>query len=135
MDRLPALLGLTDCTCVLCREDDEDHNHLFFRYNYSKRVWDSINEKADLHWPSLPWNHLIQWAASNIHHKKNTMSMIARLIMAASVYFIWQERNRRVFSRQMQNCHYIVNEIYQIIRAHLSCMATIPDSVKMKWDI
>ncbi|KAJ6750273.1 hypothetical protein OIU85_000867, partial [Salix viminalis] len=50
----------------------------------NERVWDSINEKADLHWPSLPWNHLVQWAASNIHHKKNTMSMIARLIMAAS---------------------------------------------------
>ncbi|KAJ6365576.1 hypothetical protein OIU76_030369 [Salix suchowensis] len=121
-------------TCALCREEDEDHNHLFFQCNYSKRVWESINEKADLHWPLMEWNHLVQWAASNIH-RKNTMSMIAKLIMAASVYYIWQERNRRVFRMQMQNSHYIVNEIYQLIRAHLSCMATISDSVKLQWDI
>ncbi|KAJ6669951.1 hypothetical protein OIU74_015454 [Salix koriyanagi] len=128
MDRLPASIGLIDKTCTLCREEDEDHRHLFFRF--TKRVWESINEKTDLHWPLVEWNHLVQWAASNIH-RKNTMSMIARLIMAASVYYIWQERNRRVFRMQMQNSHYIVNEIYQLIRAHLSCMATIPDSVKL----
>ncbi|KAJ6397284.1 hypothetical protein OIU84_018240 [Salix udensis] len=87
---------------------------------------------AGLRWPNLQWNSLIQWAAANHHGRRNIRNRIARSILASSVYFLWLERNRRVFRGQAQGAQFISDQIFQTIRAQLSCMTSsaIPNAIQ-----
>ena len=60
LDRLRKV-GITERThCVLCNQDEETHNHLFFQCNYTKAVWDSISTKGNIRWTNEQWNQLLQ---------------------------------------------------------------------------
>lgn len=135
MDRIPVSMGLPSHACVLCNQGAEDHDHLFFQCSYTRGVWDDLQAKAGITWPSLSWTLCIQWATTNYHHKHNASCKVARIMLAATVYFIWQERNRRIFSNQFKSRPCIVQEIVQLIRTHLSCMGTLPDSIVTRWDL
>ncbi|GJY03343.1 hypothetical protein Tco_0369283 [Tanacetum coccineum] len=46
--------------------------------------------------------------------------MLRRLAFAASVYHIWQERNKRLFSSQQRNWEIIINTIINTVRFKLA---------------
>ncbi|KAJ6395066.1 hypothetical protein OIU77_024134 [Salix suchowensis] len=137
MDRLHGPGDHSSVTCVLCNREPETHCHLFFSCSFSKQVWEAVNLKAGIQWPGLPWDQLTIWAGLNLNKKNQISCQIARLILAASVYYVWQERNRRVFSNQRQGRDYIAKEIFQVIRTHLSCMTinSIPEHIKDSWGL
>ncbi|KAJ6670044.1 hypothetical protein OIU85_019872, partial [Salix viminalis] len=113
MDRLHGPAGPSNVTCVLCNREPETHCHLFFNCSFSKQVWEAVNFKARIQWPGLPWDQLTIWAGNNLTKKSQINCQIARLVLAASVYHMWQERNRRVFSNQRQGRGYMTEEIFQ----------------------
>ncbi|KAJ6353056.1 hypothetical protein OIU76_002137 [Salix suchowensis] len=113
-DRISTITAIPSLLCALCNQEPETHDHLFFRCHHSRTVWETVNRHAGLTWPSLPWNQLTDWAIASHKCKKNVTSMIARLSLAASVYNIWQERNRRIFSHQFQGTDYLASEIIQV---------------------
>lgn len=137
MDRLHGPAGPSNVTCVLCNREPETHCHLFFNCSFSKQVWEAVNFKARIQWPGLPWDQLTIWAGNNLNKKSQINCQIARLVLAASVYHMWREQNRRVFSNQRQGRGYIAEEIFQVIRTHLSCMASnfIPVQIKGIWGL
>nr|GEX13993.1 hypothetical protein [Tanacetum cinerariifolium] len=51
--------------------------------------------------------------------KKNARSMIAKLVFAASSYFIWQERNNRLFKSQKRSPNQIIECIIYTVRLKL----------------
>ncbi|KAB5561451.1 hypothetical protein DKX38_006408 [Salix brachista] len=112
-DRLSTTTAIPSLLCVLCNQETESHDHLYFRCHYTRAVWKTVNGHAGLTWPSMPWNQLIDWAVIAHNHRRNVNSMIARLILAASVYNVWQERNRRIFSHHFQGRDYLASEIIQ----------------------
>lgn len=135
MDRSVVTL---DCSSyALCNKTMETHDHLFFSCDYASRVWNNINTRAGLRWPNLQWNSLIQWDAANHHGRRNIRNRIARSILASSVYFLWLERNRRVFRGQAQGAQFISDQIFQTIRAQLSCMTSsaIPNAIREIWNL
>lgn len=137
MDHNLASIILSSSTCVLCNQEIESHDHLFFKCDYSKKVWENINFRVGIKWSSLPWEQVIQWVTFNYHRKSKMNKMITWTILGALIYFIWQERNRRVFSSQFEGGMYLVKKIFQVIKAHLSCMpnSSLPGIVKGKWRI
>jgi hypothetical protein len=102
---------------IECGLHTETHDHLFFHGHYSSSsVWGTINNKANMQlvilpWPASSWNHLLLWA-STTYQKKNITHMIARLLLSTMVYFIWQERNNRIFSNCYQPSQTTSEEIY-----------------------
>ncbi|KAJ6420337.1 hypothetical protein OIU84_030283 [Salix udensis] len=60
------------------------------------------------------------------------------LILAATVYHLWQERNRRVFNNNARSASSIINDIYQQIRDKLSSHGghdKIPETTLAMWNI
>jgi len=119
MDRLHMTGIISSATCMLCDHHIETHDHLFFQCSYSTFVWKTVSNKALVHWPSTTWDHLLQWS-SNIYTKNNDIThLIARLLLSTTVYFIWHERNNRVFHNNFQPPSATVDAILQRIRIHI----------------
>ena len=67
--------------------------------------WDNILNKM----VSMPCNNSI-------------MSILRRLVFAACIYFIWNERNKRVFSDEKKSCQEILKTIVHHVRMRLASL-------------
>ena len=47
--------------CLLCGEETEDHDHLFFKCRVSNQLWTGIATHGGFHTPQLLWEYLIVW--------------------------------------------------------------------------
>lgn len=87
-----ASIGLSrDTRCVLCGNEGESHDHLFFSCPFSEGIWRLLCSKCNLPWSNLDWGETIQWKVSNLKGK-SLLSLIVKLMLAAAVYSLWRER-------------------------------------------
>ncbi|GJY44993.1 hypothetical protein Tco_0433206 [Tanacetum coccineum] len=96
----------------------DSHSHLFFSCVYSMYIWDRVNIMAKLDDVSNIWAEVI----SGICIKKpsnSIWSVIQRLVLGASVYFIWQERNVRLFDSKNRSVDVVLNIIVNTVRLKL----------------
>jgi len=89
-------------TCVLCGEDPETVQHLFFSFPYSTYIWSlcKLNLGMDRTVTSL------QDEALNIKEKfskKKRCYALARLVIGGAVWHLWKGRNSRIYQQKMQN--------------------------------
>ena len=96
LDRISSYNPRVTITCALCLGSPESIEHLFFGCPYSAYIWNNIIDKCELIGCPQSWSVLIPWAASS-WHGKSVSSSVNRLCLAASVYYIWRERNCRIF--------------------------------------
>nr|GEY42926.1 hypothetical protein [Tanacetum cinerariifolium] len=84
--------------CPLCETQPDSHEHLFFDCPFSQQVWSRVQKIAGLTGagPSLAsiTTHLMP-----IAKRKFSKSCIGKLVVAATAYFIWHERNSRLFNK------------------------------------
>ncbi|KAJ6314061.1 hypothetical protein OIU78_017673 [Salix suchowensis] len=81
---------------------------------------------------------LLEWASTAFHSPKLVTHMIGPLILAATVYHLRQERNRRIFNNNARSASSISNDIYQQTRDKLSSHGghdKIPESTLAMWNI
>ena len=138
MDKLWYLEEMASPQCRLCHAMVESHEHLFFQCSYSTTVWDAVNRKAGLTWPNHSWNALLQWAALHLKTNSSDLYLVARVILASVVYFIWLERNNRIFNQIHKPAFALASDITQLIRLHLaSLQLSSPLSIctKTRWGI
>ena len=105
-------------SCPLCEMQMDSHNHLFFECPFSTKVWNSTKVKAELHNIPSDWDSIIA-AFAHLAQVNSVKSVVAKLVLAATVYFIWQERNSRLFRKQKRNSDQLVGVIIQTIRLKL----------------
>jgi len=138
MDRLLSAGIIQNAACILCSLHTETHEHLFFECQFTKTVWQLVNVRAKIHWPCSTWQNLLQWAAANYCKKTHIQHIIARLLLSATVYILWYERNNRVFSNQIQAAPTLVEAIFQQVRTQIASMEygnNIPPSISDRWGI
>ncbi|XP_022032322.1 uncharacterized protein LOC110933405 [Helianthus annuus] len=85
-------------SCPLCCSEPDSHEHLFFECSFSMQ---------------------------EVPAKKSMRSVIGRLLLAATAYFIWQERNHRLFKSKKRSVAMIGEAIVAVVRLKLA-------SVKVK---
>ncbi|XP_071694938.1 uncharacterized protein [Rutidosis leptorrhynchoides] len=85
-------------TCSLCMECTDSHDHLFFECNFSKNVWQLVQSYVP-GLSSYKWSDVSSYI-SRLPAKNSATVLVSKLMFAASVYFIWQERNSRLFSQK-----------------------------------
>ena len=104
--------------CPLCNTQPDSHDHLFFECVYSFQVWDSLKVFAGLtDIPSSLENvvhHLAPMASS-----RSVRSVVSKLLLAATSYFIWQERNNRIFKQQRRSESQVIDVIKATVRLKL----------------
>ncbi|GKA41366.1 RNA-directed DNA polymerase, eukaryota, reverse transcriptase zinc-binding domain protein [Tanacetum coccineum] len=108
-------------TCPLCEECPDSHEHLFFKCAYSATIWSDLKEKIKMGDISNEWDDvmdkIIRMACNN-----SIRSIVRRLVFAASIYFIWNERNKRLFGNQKRSSKDILLSIINHIRMKLTSL-------------
>ena len=79
--------------CSLCLHNNEDHNHLFFECSYTAIWWD-VCDRCNTPRMTKGWDEWIRWATFT-WHGKSFINFSRKLGFAATVYYIWQERDAR----------------------------------------
>ncbi|GJW15676.1 hypothetical protein Tco_0019809 [Tanacetum coccineum] len=71
--------------------------------------------------------------------KNNIGNVVDKLILAASVYFIWQERNFRLFKNESRSEDVLINLIYDSVRSTLMTVivkkTSRTDVIAKKWNL
>ncbi|GKF45921.1 hypothetical protein Tco_0135723, partial [Tanacetum coccineum] len=95
--------------------------HLFFMCPFSNDVWDHMKKLAGL-------DRVVHHVYVIIHHigpkakRRSSHIVIAKLVVAASAYFIWQERNWRLFKKTKRTVNQVIECIKSAVRLKmLSC--------------
>ncbi|GJT58681.1 RNA-directed DNA polymerase, eukaryota, reverse transcriptase zinc-binding domain protein [Tanacetum coccineum] len=95
-DRIMAWGAQTGLLCPLCSKENDSHKHLLFLCDYSKYVWKWMAAKMNMRKIEFIWedviNEILQSKVGN-----NIWSAVKRICLSAVVYYIWQERNQRIF--------------------------------------
>ncbi|GKD93401.1 reverse transcriptase domain, reverse transcriptase zinc-binding domain protein, partial [Tanacetum coccineum] len=113
--------GSLNMACSLCESQPDSHEHLFFECAFSQQVWSHLKGFAGLPNTTLSINEIINdilpFAA-----RKTSKSIIAKLVLAAATYFIWQERNGRLFKNSKRTVNQVIEYIMNSVRLKLlSC--------------
>ncbi|GJZ65796.1 hypothetical protein Tco_0622492 [Tanacetum coccineum] len=85
-------------SCPLCELQPDSHEHLFFKCSFSQQVWNHIKTYAGMDSLVLVFSHILA-SLIPIAKRRPAKSVIAKLVVAACAYFIWQERNWRLFKK------------------------------------
>ncbi|XP_074290260.1 uncharacterized protein LOC141616992 [Silene latifolia] len=82
--------------CILCKNANETHRHLFFKCSYSASIW-----KGLMNWIKAPGRTVNLWQKLRWSTQRKTQKhwkmRIFRCCLTAAVYSIWLERNSRIF--------------------------------------
>nr|GEW72530.1 hypothetical protein [Tanacetum cinerariifolium] len=87
--------------CSLCESNPNSHDHLFFECPVSCGIWNRVKGLARLNASNPNIYDIIQDLLPIVKHY-TTVSVIAKLVMAASAYYVWQERNWRVNTLELK---------------------------------
>ncbi|GJQ95744.1 zinc finger, CCHC-type containing protein [Tanacetum coccineum] len=112
-------LDLASLRCPLCKNQQDTHEHLFFECSYAAQVWKLVLCKAEL--PIIPpmWSDNLGWLL-HMAHKNNTTCIVGRLLVAASSYYVWQERNNRIHNKGTRNVEQLGNVILDVMHLKLA---------------
>lgn len=92
----------------------DSHSHLFFYCNFPKEVWEIMKVKVKLkHKPGHV--QIIQELQFSLK-KKSIDNFIRKIALAASIYHIWNERNKRLFGKKRNFVDGVVKNIMEDIR-------------------
>nr|XP_043619781.1 uncharacterized protein LOC122591585 [Erigeron canadensis] len=104
--------------CPLRQQGRDSHNHLFFECLFSSQVWLRVRHLAQMHQVNSRWDDIYDWLIQRAK-SNSARSVIGKLLVAVSAYFIWQERNQRLFSNISQNPDQIQDLIASTVRLKL----------------
>ncbi|OIT00034.1 hypothetical protein A4A49_59923, partial [Nicotiana attenuata] len=101
-------------TCPLCNTEAETLNHLFFVCPFSKRIWAAMLGWMQIDRAVMEWDHELQWAEQHCRGR-SAAAEIYRMVLVGSIYYIWQERNARVFQETSRTAEMITRSLTQDI--------------------
>ncbi|GJX15534.1 reverse transcriptase domain, reverse transcriptase zinc-binding domain protein [Tanacetum coccineum] len=104
--------------CPLCDLVPDSHDHLFFECSFSSQVWSKVRVLCGM--DAIP-PHLSDVVAFIVplSKGKTVVSIISRIVVAATSYYIWLERNGRLFKKKTSTPGQIVDVIFSTMRLKL----------------
>lgn len=70
---------------------------------------------AKMHSVAANWGDIIQHMQSNLS-RKSVWSNIKRILLGAVAYYIWHERNLRLFKKGRRSVDQVFKIIYEVVR-------------------
>ncbi|GJW10935.1 copia protein [Tanacetum coccineum] len=104
--------------CPLCNTQSDSHAHLFFECSFSSQVWKMVCHLADMEMVPPVLQNIIDYLHP-MAHKRSARSIFGKLILAASSYFVWLERNARLFKNVKRTPEEIKDVIMVTVRLKL----------------
>nr|XP_043625571.1 uncharacterized protein LOC122596997 [Erigeron canadensis] len=81
-------------------------------------VWCHMRGWANMHGVQPDWNSIMQWLIARAK-SRSIGNVIGRLVVAASAYYIWQERNNRIFKNHARPPDILAKLIQDTVRSRL----------------
>ncbi|GKB42989.1 hypothetical protein Tco_0887931 [Tanacetum coccineum] len=104
--------------CPLCDLVPDSHSHLFFECVFSSHVWSKGRVLCRM--DSIPPRLIdIITFITPISKGKTVVSILSRIVVAATSYYIWKERNERLFNKISMSPDQIVQVILSMVRLKL----------------
>ncbi|KAJ0548751.1 putative RNA-directed DNA polymerase [Helianthus annuus] len=107
--------------CSLCTRGPDSHEHLFFECEYASRVWDGVKDRANMASTQHHWTQILDYLM-NIAASKSADHIISKMVVSAAAYFVWDERNARLFSIRKRSRDQLVDIILNTVRMKLQTM-------------
>ncbi|GJU90458.1 reverse transcriptase domain, reverse transcriptase zinc-binding domain protein [Tanacetum coccineum] len=104
-------------SCSLCGACPDSLNHLFFDCHYSSKVWRRLKKLENFDYMPDKWDAIMA-AMTQLRHNRSIKSVLRRIILAACVYFIWNGRNKRLFTSDKKDS--LTAEIVNYVRLKLT---------------
>ncbi|GJW44645.1 hypothetical protein Tco_0073444 [Tanacetum coccineum] len=124
--------------CSLCEVQPDSHEHLFFDCPFSHGIWNHMKVLAGINILANDVYSIIDYLLPYAE-RRTSRSVIAKLVVAASTYFIWQERNRRLFKNNKRTLNQVIDCIMSSVRLKLmSCKfkrSRDGETMARKWDL
>ncbi|KAI8555340.1 hypothetical protein RHMOL_Rhmol05G0167400 [Rhododendron molle] len=105
-----------DSSYVLCLGSVESHTHLFFSCHFSSRVWLGIRAKLGSFTHDWSLASEVSWGSHSCKNKFVWASLF-KLCLAAAIYYIWRERNGRIFQHIGHNPEIVMRQILEEVKA------------------
>ncbi|GJT55811.1 reverse transcriptase domain, reverse transcriptase zinc-binding domain protein [Tanacetum coccineum] len=102
--------------CPLCDLVPDSHDHLFFECSFSSQVWSKVRVLMDAIPPHL--SDVVAFIVL-LSKGKTVVSIISRIVVVATSYYIWLERNGRLFKKKTSTPSQIVDVIFSTVRLKL----------------
>nr|GEW87841.1 hypothetical protein [Tanacetum cinerariifolium] len=107
--------------CALCKLQPDSHEHLFFDCSFAQQVWNRVKDLAGLSNPSPSMDDILHDIAP-FAKRRTLKSIVAKLVVVAAAFFIWQERNGRLFKESKLSVSQVSDNILNSVRLKLmSC--------------
>ncbi|GKF25291.1 reverse transcriptase domain, reverse transcriptase zinc-binding domain protein, partial [Tanacetum coccineum] len=100
--------------CPLCDLVPDSHDYLFFECAFSLQVWFKVCVLYGM--DSIPPRLIdVTTFITLISKGKMAVSILSRLVLAATSYYIWLERNGRIFKKKTSSSDQIVDVIISMV--------------------
>ncbi|GKD37780.1 RNA-directed DNA polymerase, eukaryota, reverse transcriptase zinc-binding domain protein [Tanacetum coccineum] len=116
-DRIMVWKPNEDLKCALCKKCPDTHNHLLFSCEYSNSVWKKLLSMLNVRLSDV-WDNIVAEMIS-LPRNKNIRSITRKLVCSAAVYYIWQERNNRLFKREERSVEIVLKIVTQAVKMKL----------------
>eukprot|EP00253_Pinus_taeda_P018598 PITA_18598 len=102
--------------CSLCSSEMENQEHLLNECPYAESVWEKIRSLfgRTMRDPRSIQNTILQWGTGQFHSK--VVRSIWNLAVGFVIWFIWKERNRRIFRGQSSRPEKVWEEVSKAIK-------------------
>lgn len=111
--------NLVNTLCVLCQEEQETCQHLFFKCRYSGTIWKELVGGIMKNRFTFEWNELLDVVSQSSSRFTSTELFIIRYTFQAWVHSVWRERNARRHGEQPREERVLIKCIDKLIRLKL----------------
>ncbi|XP_039017907.1 uncharacterized protein LOC120149065 [Hibiscus syriacus] len=118
LDRLQRMGICSEGICINCNFFQESRYHLFFHCPLAAELWNSFLQLNGMNSTLTCWDDFIASACST-WKGKSLITVILKLAWSAFTYFLWQERNSRIFLGRRRNVEALLKEIKDVVGIRL----------------
>nr|GEY38103.1 hypothetical protein [Tanacetum cinerariifolium] len=114
-----AATDLNQLRCSLCGTQSDSHEHLFFECKFSAQVWFLVRCLAGMDTVPPVLEDICMWFEP-MAAKRTVLNIVGKLLFAASAYYIWSERNNRLFKNTRRSPEELRDIIMVTVRLKLA---------------
>lgn len=100
--------------CVLCDKEEDSHSHFFFECEYARKLRFNFCGLANIESIKERWDDIIQHLLTTLF-QKSVRSNIGRLTVREDAYFVWHERNLRLFKKGKRLVEQVFKVVHEIL--------------------
>ncbi|XP_022032639.1 uncharacterized protein LOC110933740 [Helianthus annuus] len=104
--------------CPLCHYDRDSRDHLFFQCVFADQVWANVKGMVNLDSVDNTWESLMV-CVYQYSNSKTVDDIVCKLVVVATTYYIWQERNSRLFTSNQLTVLQVAEKIKSSVRLRL----------------